>query len=185
MKLTRRDLLWILPSIPAAGFFAWFLRRVVVIKFLKVPVGPPVWKEGAKVEIAPLSAFPEPWSFRYFTYPLSIGPLRSVVVRVPKPAPGGLDLGDLHFIGLSRICTHMGCTTNYVRNPRLGPVAYGYPATSPFMGCPCHFSAFLPQEGGEAVFGPARYPLPRLHLIAEGGRLFAIGHEVPLRPLED
>lgn len=184
MKLTRRDLVWIVPSTIAAGFFGWLGWRTVYIQFLKTKVSQPKWREGARLKVAPLSQFEQDWKFHYFEYPLSKGKLKAVLFRVPQAVPGGLTVGGQHFLALSRICTHQGCTVNFVDNPELGAIAYNHRTDHPFLGCPCHFGAFEPLRAGAAVYGPPRYPLPRIRLEEEAGELYATGHEVPLRPIE-
>ncbi|AEB11209.1 Rieske 2Fe-2S domain-containing protein [Marinithermus hydrothermalis] len=183
-KLTRRDLIWILPSGVAAGFFGWFGWRTVRILFLKERVPEPTWRDGERVEVARLEELEAPWAFKYFTYPTRFGELKSVLVRLPGPVVGGLSVGEAHFVGLSRICTHLGCTVNYVPDLEAGAIAYNYRASNPFLGCPCHFGAFDPAQGGKAVFGPPTLPLPRLRLEAAEGVIYATGHEEPLYPIE-
>jgi len=184
VKLSRRDLIWAVPVAATAGFFTWFGLRAYRIQFTKVSPENPTFKDGPRVRVGKLADFPEVWSFRYFEYPVEVGKLKAVAIRVPRPQPGGLSVGDVHFIALSRICTHQGCTVNYVPDPEAGAIAYNYRSDHPFLGCPCHFGAFDPLKAGAAVFGPPRFPLPRIRLSAEGEEIYATGHEVPLRPLE-
>ncbi|WP_276957385.1 ubiquinol-cytochrome c reductase iron-sulfur subunit [Allomeiothermus silvanus] len=188
MKLTRRDLIWIVPSTATAGFFGWFALRAYNIQLRKAGVGVPQWKEGPRLEVARVFALAHPWDFRYFKYPVAIGSttrqLEAVLVRVPQPQVGGLTVGETHFLALSRICTHQGCTVRYVPDPEVGSIAYNYRSDHPFLGCPCHFGAYDPLQAGKAVYGPPRYPLPRLRLAEEAGMLYVTGYETPLRPAE-
>jgi len=183
-KLSRRDLVWIVPLAATGGFFTWFGLRAWRIQFGKTSPKEPVWKDGPRVEVASLGDFPKVWSFRYFAYPLAVGELKSILLRVPKPQPGGLSVGEVHLVAYSRICTHQGCTVNFVPDPEAGAIAYNYRSDHPFLGCPCHFGAFDPLKAGAAVFGPPRDPLPRIRLELEGDVIYATGHEVPLRPIE-
>jgi len=183
-RLSRRDLIWLVPLAATGGFFAWFGHRAYKIQFAKAKPGEPLWREGPRVAVGRLSDFPEVWSFRYFAYPLPQGELKSVAIRVPTPQPGGLSVGEVHLVAFSRICTHQGCTVNFVPDPEAGAIAYNYRSDHPFLGCPCHFGAFDPLKAGAAVFGPPQYPLPRIRLELEGDAVYATGHEVPLRPLE-
>ena len=188
MKLGRRDIIWIIPSAIAAGFFGWLGYRTVYIQFFKPGVAEPVWKDGPRVRVAGAGELEQPWSFKYFEYPVRIGTaerkLQAVAFRLPQPVSGSLELDGAHFLALSRVCTHQGCTVNYVDNPELGAIAYNYRTDHPFLGCPCHFGAFEPLQGGRAVYGPPRFPLPRLRLEAQNGTIYATGHETPLRPIE-
>ncbi len=184
-KLSRRDLVWVVPTAATGGFFAWFGLRAWRIQFTKTNPGEPVWKAGPRVKVAPVASLAKVWDIQEFLYPVSgIGQLRSILIRVPEPELGGLTVDGAHFLALSRICTHQGCLVYFVPDPEAGAITYNYRSDHPFLGCPCHFSAFDPLQAGKAVFGPARYPLPRLRLEHEGGVLYATGHEVPLRPFE-
>jgi Rieske Fe-S protein len=183
-RLSRRDLLWIVPSGITAGFFGWLLWRTYAIHFTKADVAEPVWREGPRVRAASLDELSAHWHFKYFDYEYSGSPLKAVVFRLSEPVVGSLAVGEAYFLALSRICTHQGCVVNYVDNPELGAIAYNYRTDHPFLGCPCHFGAFEPLQGGKAVYGPPRFPLPRLRLEEENGVLYATGYEVPFRPLE-
>lgn len=184
MKLTRRDFIWVVPSAVTAGFFGWLGWRTIHIQFLKKGVGEPVWKGGPKVKAASLAELDGVWKFKYFDYQYRGAKLSSVVFSLPQAVSGGLSMGERHFLALSRVCTHMGCTVNFVRNPELGAIAYNHRTDHPFLGCPCHFGAYEPLQAGKAVYGPPEYPLPRLRLELVGDDLYVIGHETPLRPLE-
>ncbi|MFX9220617.1 hypothetical protein ABTN78_19625, partial [Acinetobacter baumannii] len=54
------------------------------------------------------------WQVKPFEYPLPLGPLKAFLLRLPEPVLGGLSLGEEHYLAVSRICTHQGCTVNYV-----------------------------------------------------------------------
>ncbi len=180
--MRRRDLVFYLPVGLAGGFLAWFGLRVYNLRFRPRPEAQaPTWKEGPRVAVARRGEL-RVWEARNFLYPLPQGDLKAVLIRLPKPAPGGLSLGEEHYLALSRICTHQGCTLNYVPDPEAASLLYNVRLENPFLGCPCHFGAFDPLKGGQAVYGPPRHPLPRLRLEAEGEEIYATGHEVPLIP---
>jgi arsenite oxidase small subunit len=176
-RLTRRDLVWAIPSVITAGFFGWLGWRSYYIQFLKKPVSTPVWVSGPRMPVGSLKKFKTLWSFSYFGYPMNGGSLPAVLFRTPLPVLGGISLRGQHFIALSRVCTHMGCTVNFIDNPELGAIAYNYRTDHPFLGCPCHFGAFEPLQAGRAVYGPPSKPLPRLRLEASGHNLFVTGLE--------
>ncbi len=74
-------------------------------------------------------------------------------------------------VAYSKICPHAGCAIALYRYPT-------YEATSaqPAFTCPCHYSTFLPGEGGRLLFGPAGRALPQLPLTVDGqGHLRAAG----------
>lgn len=64
------------------------------------------------------------------------------------------------FLGFSRICTHLGCTVNYVHSVQQ-------------FQCPCHGSVYSALTG-QVLRGPAPRPLPKI-TVREGsdGDLFA------------
>ncbi|GIW34754.1 ubiquinol-cytochrome c reductase iron-sulfur subunit [Meiothermus sp.] len=183
-RISRRDLIWIIPSAISVGFFGWLAWRTYSIHFTKAGVAEPLWREGPRVRAAALNELGAPWRFKYFEYQYQGSPLKAVVFRLSEPVVGGLTVGGGHFLALSRICTHQGCVVNYVDNPELGSIAYNYRTDHPFLGCPCHFGAYEPLKGGKAVYGPPRFPLPRLRLEEDEGVLYATGYETPFRPLE-
>ncbi|MGQ9510383.1 MAG: Rieske 2Fe-2S domain-containing protein [Thermaceae bacterium] len=183
--MRRRDLIFFLPVGAGLGFLGWFGVRVYNLRFRPRPeAGLPEWKEGPRVRVARLSELRAPWAVQPFTYPLKQGELKALLLRTPLPVPGGISPGGIHLVAFSRICTHQGCTVNFVPDPEAGAILYNYRSEHPFLGCPCHFGAFDPLKAGQAVYGPPRFPLPRIRLEADGEEIYATGHEVPLRPLE-
>ncbi|MDQ6842200.1 MAG: Rieske (2Fe-2S) protein, partial [Actinomycetota bacterium] len=89
-------------------------------------------------------------------------------VQLPVPrsgwAPGGI-------LAYSKICPHAGCSISLFRYPTYEPTSL-----QPAFTCPCHYSTFLPGEGGRLIFGPAGRALPQLPLMIDGeGYLRAAG----------
>ena len=87
----------------------------------------------------------------------------SVDFQVPISAPAEMFPGDpAVLIGLpdgtfaayDAICTHAGCTVEYVR-------------VAGIIGCPCHGAEFDPANHGQVLQGPARQPLVELPLIVD------------------
>ncbi len=95
-----------------------------------------------------------------FLYPLPLGELKAFLLRLPEPVPGGLSLGEEHYAAFSRICTHQGCTLNYVPDPEAASLLYNFRYERPFLGCPCHFGAFDPLLGGRRSTAPPGFPSP-------------------------
>jgi len=76
-----------------------------------------------------------------------------------------------NILAYSKICPHAGCAISLYRYPLYQPTSNG-----PAFTCPCHYSTFLPGEGGRVVFGPAGRSLPQLPLmIDDEGNLRAAG----------
>ena len=79
-------------------------------------------------------------------------------------APSGI-------LAYSKICPHAGCAISLYRYPTYAPTSQ-----QPAFTCPCHYSTFLPGEGGRVVFGPAGRSLPQLPLMVDSdGYLRAAG----------
>jgi ubiquinol-cytochrome c reductase iron-sulfur subunit len=75
-------------------------------------------------------------------------------------------------LAYSKICPHAACAISLYRYPTYAPTSPSPPAFT----CPCHYSTFLPGEGGRLIFGPAGRSLPQLPLmIGAQGHLRAAG----------
>jgi arsenite oxidase small subunit len=83
-----------------------------------------------------------------FTFPDASSPC--ALVKMGNPVPGGVGPNQ-DIVAYSTMCTHMGC-----------PVAYD-PAQKVFK-CPCHFSMFDAEKGGQMICGQATENLPRVVL---------------------
>jgi ubiquinol-cytochrome c reductase iron-sulfur subunit len=68
-------------------------------------------------------------------------------------------------LAYSKICPHAGCAISLYRYPTYAPTSQ-----QPAFTCPCHYSTFLPGEGGRLVFGPAGRALPQLPLMIDSDR---------------
>ena len=98
----------------------------------------PVGKAGGLAVNQPVS----------FTFPDASSPC--ALVKIGNPVPGGVGPNQ-DIVAYSTLCTHMGC-----------PVAYD-PAQKTFK-CPCHFSMFDAEKGGQMICGQATENLPRVVL---------------------
>lgn len=95
-----------------------------------------------------------------FTYPDESSPC--AMVKLGRRVPGGAGPeGDI--VAFSVLCTHMGC-----------PVAYDGKARA--FKCPCHFSQFDPELGGQMICGQATESLPQVNLsVGADGAITASG----------
>ena len=94
--------------------------------------------------------------------------LEEIYIHLPPArrrwAPQGI-------LAYSKICPHAGCAISLYRYPTYQPTSNG-----PAFTCPCHYSTFLPGDGGRLVFGPAGRALPQLPLMIDAaGYLRAAG----------
>jgi arsenite oxidase small subunit len=185
-KLSRRKILehwWLIPVAGAASFFGWFGLRSYNILLGKSDPGTANFQAGSSVKIAALDQFPKVWAAKEFDYPVklgsSIGQTPSVLIRTSTLQSGGISIGDQHFLGLSRVCSHQNCVCDFVRDPEIAALAYKYRPDQgqPVLGCACHFSAFDPENAGASVSGPALKNLARVRLEHRSGTIYATGIE--------
>jgi len=95
-----------------------------------------------------------------FSYPDDSSPC--AMVKMGRRVPGGVG-PDGDIVAFSILCTHMGC-----------PVMYDGTARS--FKCPCHFSQFDPELGGQMICGQATENLPQVALtMASDGAITASG----------
>ncbi len=83
-----------------------------------------------------------------FSYPDASSPCQ--LIRTGKPVPGGVGPNQ-DIVAFSILCTHQGCPTMY------DPVAGTFK-------CPCHYSIFDPEKGGQQVCGQGVANLPQIEL---------------------
>jgi quinol---cytochrome c reductase iron-sulfur subunit len=98
-----------------------------------------------------------------------------LVVRLPAELihlpPSRHDWAPEGILAYSKICPHAACAISLYRYPTYQPTS-----AEPAFTCPCHYSTFLPGEGGRLVFGPAGRSLPQLPLMIDlSGHLRAAG----------
>jgi len=96
-----------------------------------------------------------------FSYPDASSPC--TLVKLGKRVPGGVG-PDGDIVAYSMLCTHMGC-----------PVSYD--AAERTFKCPCHFSMFDAELGGQMICGQATENLPQIELRynAKDGSVAAVG----------
>jgi arsenite oxidase small subunit len=184
--VTRREILeywWLVPVGAAASFFAWFGIRSYSILFGKSGAGAATFNSGSRVRVGSRQEFAQVWASKEFEYPVklgsSLGKTPVLVIRTAKAQSGGITVGNQHFLGLSKVCTHLNCNCDLVRDPEVAALAYKFRPDQgqPLLGCACHFSAFDPEQAGASVGGPALKSLPRLQLEHRNGEIFAVGIE--------
>src|SRR5436305_2220364 len=92
-----------------------------------------------------------------------------LVVRLPAEflhlPPERRNWAPERILAYSKICPHAGCAISLYRYPTYAPTSQ-----VPAFTCPCHYSTFLPGEGGRLVFGPAGRALPQLPLMIDSER---------------
>lgn len=96
-----------------------------------------------------------------FTYPDPGSPC--IALRIGAAVPGGVGPAR-DIVAYSTLCTHQGC-----------PVAFD--AATRTLKCPCHYSIFDAELGGQMITGQATENLPKiiLEVDAEDDSVHAIG----------
>jgi len=87
----------------------------------------------------------EPVSFQY---PDEASPC--VAIKMGSAVPGGVG-PESDIVAFSTLCTHMGCVMNYDGESRT-------------FKCPCHFSMFDCEKGGQMIIGQATSGVPSIIL---------------------
>ena len=166
--------LWRVPVIAVVLGGIYGLYEAYRIQFGKRrPSSEPSFIKGERLELAPLATFNKPWVSQTFSYE----DVPAIAIRLPEATAGALSYDGHHIAAFSRVCTHQSCIVNLNDNPEALAVAYNYRSDEPALACRCHFSVFLPGQGGRAVSGPAIEPLPRLELELLEDTVYVTGIE--------
>jgi Rieske Fe-S protein len=206
--VSRRRLLKIAAGLPITAGLVAFASPL--LRFLKPNVDPfalvtpaahdePV---GEPVVAATMDELKNPWDFKYFVYTqkypqytpdgFKTAAVPGVVIRLPnkirlpwdwvKKATGETPpFSESDIIIFSRICPHLGCIYNFVREWKEVTAGYGgyVPPTQrqhALMACPCHLSIYDPADAavpGRVVSGPAPRPPRTFFYAIEGDRILA------------
>lgn len=116
------------------------------------------------------TALPEGANWEQLGAPLLVIRLPAHYIRLPHSRAHWAPRGILAY---SKICTHAACAISLYRYPTFAPTADAQPAFT----CPCHYSTFLPGEGGKVLFGPAGRALPQLPVMIDAAGHLRAGGE--------
>jgi arsenite oxidase small subunit len=172
---SRRKLiawLWRLPVLAVIGGAGYAAYEAYFHLNRLEPSPTPSFANREAQKLADVSELANLWDSVEFTFDTP-----SLLVRLPKLIPGGLQVDDKYFAAFTRICTHQGCPVNLNKNLEAVAVAFNHRTDQPVLTCQCHFSVFSLQQAGKAVSGPAVKPLPRVRLEQRDNTIFATGVE--------
>jgi arsenite oxidase small subunit len=172
---SRRKLitwLWRLPVLAVMGGAGYAVYEAYFHLNRLTPSAAPLFEDRPEQKLADVSQLAEVWDSVEFTYETP-----SLLVRLPKLIPSGLQIDDRYFAAFTRVCTHQGCIVNLNKNLEAVAVAFNYRTDEPVLSCQCHFSVFSPDLAGKAVSGPAVKPLPRVRLEYRENAIYATGVE--------
>jgi Rieske Fe-S protein len=169
---SRRLLLKTAAAVPLA--FTFGLLASPLMRFLRPTIKPldilgPSDQPAALTEVSfKDSDFPEPWTCLPFMFSQTYKEYNPEGMEVRK-IPGfavKLPTGDV--VAYSRICPHLGCIFNFVKDPEECLKGYNFKPAGPVFACPCHLSVYDIAQGGKVVSGPAPRP-PRSFTIKKDG----------------
>lgn len=169
---TRRTLLKTAAAIPLALTFGLvasplfrYLRPTMKPLDLTQPSDQPA---ALKDVVFSTSDFPEPWTCIPFTFSQSYKEYNPEGTEV-RSIPGFIvNLPSGEKVAYSRICPHLGCIFNFVKDPDECAKGYNFRPTGPVFACPCHFSVYDIAQSGKVVSGPAPRP-PRSFTLNVAG----------------
>jgi Rieske Fe-S protein len=123
------------------------------------------------------SDFPTPWTCLPFMFKQSYVEYNPEGKEV-RSIPGfivKLPTGDV--VAYSRICPHLGCIFNFVKDPTECQKGYNFLPQGPVFACPCHLSVYDIAQGGKVVSGPAPRPPRRFDLKKVGDSIQVLSLE--------
>lgn len=174
---TRRVLLKTIAAVPLA--FTFGLVASPMLRFLRPTLGPldvfgPSDQPQADEPVAfKDSDFPSEWTCLPFMFKQSYieyNPEGKEVRNIPGFIVK-LPTGDV--VAYSRICPHLGCIFNFVKDPDECAKGYNFRPNGPVFACPCHLSVYDIAQGGKVVSGPAPRP-PRSFTVKKEGDKYSI-----------
>lgn len=121
--------------------------------------------------------FPEPWTCLPFVFKqsyLEYNPEGKETRNIPGFIVK-LPTGDI--VAYSRICPHLGCIFNFVKDPAECAKGYNFKPNGPVFACPCHLSVYDIAQGGKVVSGPAPRPPRHFDIKKEGDQYKIISLE--------
>lgn len=175
---TRRTILKTVAAVPLAATFG--LLASPFLRFL-LPTRKPLDVVGSSdqpVAEPPVPVFTEeelkdtwtclPFMFKqsYIEYNPEGKEVRQIpgfIVKIPN--------GDV--VAYSRICPHLGCIFNFVKDPNECAKGYNFKPAGPVFACPCHLSVYDIAQGGKVVSGPAPRP-PRSFEVKKVGSTYQV-----------
>ena len=173
--ITRRNLLKAIVAIPVLGTLIAAISPMM--RFLKPSIKPLNLMQGPDLPTSldpvefNLSDFPNAFDYKAF-YFTQVNKEFTALEKQINQVPGfvvKLPNGD--FACYSRICPHLGCVFNYVKEPEEVAKGYNFKPDGPVFACPCHLSVFDIQQKGKVVSGPAPRPPRKFDFKIENNKL--------------
>jgi Rieske Fe-S protein len=177
----RRALLKTVAAIPLALTFG--LVASPLLRFLRPTLKPLDLFGSSDQPLAESSVvfkdsdFPEAWTCLPFSFQqsyLEYNPEGKETRNIPGYI---VKLPDGDVVAYSRICPHLGCIFNFVKDPTECAKGYNYQPNGPVFACPCHLSVYDIAQGGKVVSGPAPRPPRHFDVKKEGDKYSIVSLE--------
>jgi Rieske Fe-S protein len=178
---SRRTLVKVLAAIPLAATFG--LVASPLLRFLR-PTIQPLDLLGPSDQPKPLKPveftdkdFPDTWTCIPFMFNQSYKEYNPEGMEVRKIPGFAVKLPSGDVVAYSRICPHLGCIFNFVKDPDECLKGYNYKPNGPVFACPCHLSVYDIAQGGKVVSGPAPRPPRKFDVKKEGEKISILSLE--------
>ncbi len=178
---SRRLILKTVAAIPLALTFG--LVASPLLRFLRPTIkpldlfGPSDQPKPKKDVNFKNSDFPEAWTCIPFMFEQTYKEYNPEGQEVRKIPGYIVSLPNGEKVAYSRICPHLGCVFNFVKDPEECAKGYNYKPTGPVFACPCHLSVYDIAQGGKVVSGPAPRPPRRFDLKKDGDNIAVLSLE--------
>jgi Rieske Fe-S protein len=172
---SRRVILKTVAAIPLA--FTFGLVVSPLLRFLR-PTIKPLDVFGPADQPAALqpvefntSDFPTEWTCLPFMFKQSYKEYNPEELEVREIPGYAVKLPNGEIVAYSRICPHLGCIFNFVKDPAECAKGYNFKPNGPVFACPCHLSVYDIAQDGKVVSGPAPRPPRRFTVKTEGNKI--------------
>lgn len=178
---SRRVLLKTLAAVPLA--FTFGLVASPMVRFL-LPTRKPLDLLGPSDQPSAMkdvsfknSDFTEPWTCLSFTFEQRYEEYNPEAFEVRKVPGFAVKLPSGEVVAYSRICPHLGCIFNFVKDPEECAKGYNFKPNGPVFACPCHLSVYDIAQAGKVVSGPAPRPPRQFMTKSEGDKISIVSLE--------
>ncbi len=174
--MKRRTILKTVAAIPVAGTL--FLLASPFLRYLRPTLKPLdiLGKSDQPLAEEPVpkfkdSDFPDAWTcipFMFYQKYIEYNPEEKEVRTIPGFI---VKLPNNDIVAYSRICPHLGCIFNFVKDPNECAKGYNFKPNGPVFACPCHLSVYDIAQGGKVVSGPAPRPPRKFEIKRDGDNI--------------
>jgi len=123
------------------------------------------------------SDFPDTWTCLPFTFSQTYKEYNPEGMEVRNIPGFAVRLPSGEVVAYSRICPHLGCIFNFVKDPEECAKGYNFKPNGPVFACPCHLSVYDIAQGGKVVSGPAPRPPRKFEVKTEGDKITVVSLE--------